>query len=162
MRSASNERAALASDAFIAPASFANRTSRDSRSASFMISATEIDLPSKIPPLITSNGFSFWKFFKLFAAVIGSPLIKATADGPLRSSSGTETPASFAAIFVKVFLTTEYLVSAPSERRSAFIEVTDNPRYSVNTVAWADRKSSTNSATAADLSGRAIWLPFIK
>jgi hypothetical protein len=85
--------------------------------------------------LITRAGFSFWKFFKDFAAAMGSPFINASADGPVRSEESISTPASFAAIFVKVFFTTEYLVSSPSDRRSAFIEVTDNPRYSVRIVA---------------------------
>ena len=153
-------RIALASEPFIAPASLDNRTSRDSRSASFIISATVTALPSKIPPLITRNGFSFEKFFRLFAASIGSPLINATADGPASRDGSISTPASFAAIFVRVFFTTEYLVLLPSARRSSFIDVTERPRYSVSTVAFAVRKSSVNSATAAALSGRAIWLPF--
>ena len=141
---------------FIAPANLAKRTSRDSRSASFMISAVVTALPSKIPPLMMRSGFSFWKFFKLFAASIASPLMNASAEGPMRRSSEISTPAFFAAILVKVFFTTEYLVSPPSERRSAFIELTVRPRYSVRTVALAERKSSVSSATAASLSGRAI------
>ena len=153
-------RIALASEPFIAPASLDKRTSRDSRSASFMISAVVTALPSKMPPLITRNGFSLAKFLRLFAASIGSPLTKASAEGPARSASSISMPAFLAAIFVRVFLTTEYLVVAPSERRSSFIDVTERPRYSVSTVAFAERKSSVNSATAASLSGRAIWLPF--
>jgi len=46
IRSASNTRAAFASEPFIAPASFAKRTSRDSRFASFMISSVVTVLPS--------------------------------------------------------------------------------------------------------------------
>ena len=140
----------------MAPASLDNRTSRDSRSAKRMISAVEIALPSKTPPLITSNGLSFWKFFRFFAASIGSPLMNATAEGPARRSSDRSTPALFAAILVRVFFTTEYLVSGPSDRRSSFIEDTVNPRYSVRTVAVDERNSSVSSATVASLSERAI------
>ena len=86
--------------------------------------------------------------------------MNATADGPASRVGSISTPASFAAIFVRVFFTTEYLVSLPSARRSSFIDVTERPRYSVSTVAFAVRKSSVSSATAAALSGRAIWLPF--
>ena len=121
-----------------------------------MISAVETDFPSNTPPLIIRSGCSFWKFFRLFAASIGSPLIKATADGPTRRSSDRSTPAAFAAILVRVFFTTEYLVSVPSDRRSSFIEDTVRPRYSVRTVALALRKSSVSSATAVSLSERAI------
>ena len=96
----------------------------------------------------------------LFAAAIGSPLMNAIADGPVNRSAERSTPASFAAIFVRVFLTTEYFVSAPSARRNFFIEVTVRPRYSVRTVAVAVRKSSVSSATAAVLSGRAIRFTF--
>jgi len=117
-----------------------------------MISAVVTCLPSKTPPLITRNGFSFWKFLRLFAAATESPFTKATAVGPERSASSTSTPASFAAILTSVFFATLYLVPTPSERRSALIEVTVKPRYSVTTVASADLKSSTNSATAAALS----------
>ena len=156
MRSASKVRAALAIVPFIAPASLDKRTSRDSRSASFMISAVETAFPSKTPPLITRSGCSFWKFLRLFAASIGSPLMNATADGPTRRSSERSTPAALAAILVRVFFTTEYLVSVPSDRRSSFIEATVNPRYSVRTVALALRKSSVSSATAVSLSERAI------
>ena len=86
--------------------------------------------------------------------------MNATAEGPASSDSSISTPAFFAAIFVSVFFTTEYLVSVPSDRRSCFIDVTERPRYSVSTVALAVRKSSVSSATADSLSGRAIWLPF--
>ena len=86
--------------------------------------------------------------------------MNATADGPTRRSSAISTPASFAAIFVRVFFTTEYLVVVPSARRSSFIDVTERPRYSVSTVALAVRKSSASSATADVLSGRAIRFTF--
>ena len=86
--------------------------------------------------------------------------MNATADGPTSRSSEMSTPASFAAILVRVFFTTEYFVSAPSARRSCFIAVTVKPRYSVSTVALAVRKSSVSSATAAALSGRAIRFTF--
>jgi hypothetical protein len=125
-----------------------------------MISAVVTAFPSKIPPLIIKSGFSFAKSRNALAASIGSPLINATAEGPASRDGSRSTPASLAAIFVRVFLTTEYLFFVPSERRSCFISPTDNPRYSVSTVAFALRKSSTISATAAVLSGRAIWLPF--
>ena len=91
------------------------------------------------------------------AASIGSPLTNANAEGPLSISSGIGTPASRAAILVRVFFTTEYLVVLPSVRRSAFIEVTDNPRYSVTRVACEVRKSSANSLTADAFSGFAIY-----
>jgi hypothetical protein len=160
MRSASNVLAALDIDAFIAPAILASRTSRDSRLASCIISAVVTALPSKIPPLIINSGFSLAKSRNALAASIGSPLINATADGPASIAGSRSTPASFAAILVKVFLTTEYLFLTPSERRSCFNNVAERPRYSVSTVAFAVRKSSTISATAAVLSALAIWHPF--
>ncbi|CAB4953389.1 unannotated protein [freshwater metagenome] len=160
MRSASKTRAALAIEPFIAPAILASRTSRDSRLANCIISAVVTALPSKIPPLITSIGFSFEKSLNALAASIGSPLINATADGPASNAGSKSTPASLAASFVKVFLTTEYLFLVPSERRSCFIKPTESPRYSVSTVAFAVRKSSAISATAAVFSGVAIWHPF--
>src|SRR6185437_583563 len=75
--------AARAIDAFMAPASIARSTSRDSRSASLLISDGVIDLPSMIPPLISSAGLALAKSRRPLAASTTSPLTKAIADGPV-------------------------------------------------------------------------------
>ena len=94
-------------DAFIAPASLASRTSRDSRSASFLISSAESGLPSSTPPLMTRTGFARAKSRRPLAASTGSPLTNAIADGPTQEV--LESPRSrlrLAAILVSVFFTT--------------------------------------------------------
>src|SRR5262249_38050282 len=99
--------AARAIDAFMAPASIASSTSRDSRSASPSISAGVIALPSMIPPLTSSAGFALANSRSPLAASTTSPLTNAMADGPVsRSPIWSATPASVAAIFVSVFFTT--------------------------------------------------------
>src|SRR5215470_13860328 len=120
---------AFAIDAFMAPASIASRTSRDSRSASRSISAGLIDLPSMTPPLISSAGLFLAKSRSPLAASTTSPLTNAIADGPVsRLPSWPATPASVAAIFVRVFLTTANVAWSPSERRSSAICATVSPR----------------------------------
>ena len=79
---AANSATAPDSDAFMAPASLASSTSRDSRSASFLISSAVRDLPSITPPLITRSGLALAKSRRPLAASTGSPLTKAIADGP--------------------------------------------------------------------------------
>src|SRR4029453_7142691 len=150
--------AACCGPAFIAPASFARSTSRDSRSASFLISSALSGLPSSTPPLMTRNGCALAKSRRPLAASTGSPLTNAIADGPTSSSVSCSTPASFAAILVSVFFTTAYLADSPSERRSSWSSATLRPRYSVSTAAFEVRNSSAISATAAALSGRAMGL----
>ena len=93
----------------MAPAILASRTSRDSRSASLVISDGVRDLPSRYPPLMTSWGFALAKSRRPLAASTGSPVMKAIADGPESWPSNASTPASFAAICVRVFLTTAYV-----------------------------------------------------
>ena len=110
--------AALAIDALMPPASLASRTSRDSRSASFLISSADSALPSRTPPLMTRLGFSLAKSRRPFADSTGSPVTKATAVGPANRSSSVLIPASLAAILVSVFFTTAYWAFSPSERRS--------------------------------------------
>src|SRR5665811_1168739 len=73
---------ALLSDANMAPASLARRTSRDSRSASLEISAGDKALPSRRPALITRWGFALAKSRRPLVASTGSPVMKAIADGP--------------------------------------------------------------------------------
>ncbi len=53
---AANRDTADCSEAFIAPASLDSSTSRDSRSASLLISSAESSLPSITPPLTISDG----------------------------------------------------------------------------------------------------------
>src|SRR5204862_187301 len=81
-------------DACRAPAILASSTSRDSRSASFVSSAGESDLPSSTPPLITRCGWALAKSRRPLAASTGSPLTTAIADGPCRRSSNAATPAT--------------------------------------------------------------------
>jgi len=103
---AAKRNTAFCSEAFMAPASLASRTSRDSRSASFLMSSAVMEAPSSTPPLITRNGLALAKSRRPLAASTGSPLTKAIADGPTRRSFSPSTPASFAAILVSVFFTT--------------------------------------------------------
>src|SRR5215475_14265925 len=108
--------AAFAIDAFMAPASMASSTSRDSRSASRSISDGLIDLPSITPPLITRAGLTLAKSRSPLAASTTSPLTKAIAEGPESSpSSSAAMPASAAASLVRVFLTTLNVARSPSE-----------------------------------------------
>src|SRR5262249_35471798 len=151
-----NTAAALLRFAFIAPASFASSTSRDSRSASLVTSAAEIVRPSKTPPLITSSGLVRAKSRRLLAASTGSPETKASAVGPVNRASRPSMPASAAARLAKVFLVTAYVVVLPSARRRVVICATVSPRYSVSTVAGELRKWSVSSATAAPLSSRIL------
>src|SRR5918996_6244679 len=140
----------------MAPASLASRTSRDSRSASFLISSADSTLPSRTPPLMTRFGLSLAKSRRPFADSTGSPVTKATAVGPLNRSSSVEIPASLAAILVSVFFTTAYWAFSPSERRRFLSCATVRPRYSVSTAAFELRNCSASSATAAALSGLAM------
>ena len=79
------------------------------------ISAGLIALPSSTPPLMTSNGFVLLKSRRPLAASTMSPRTNAIADGPTsKSVSSVVTPASLAAIFVSVFLTTENVAFVPS------------------------------------------------
>ena len=78
----------VASDAFIAPASLASRTSRDSRSASLVISSAVSSWPSSTPPLMTRTGCALAKSRRPLAASTGSPLTKAIADGPTSGRRG--------------------------------------------------------------------------
>src|SRR6476469_1207155 len=59
---------------------------------------------------------------------------------------------------VRVFLTTENLVSWPRETRSCLSCATVSPRYSVRTAAFDSLKSLVISATAETLLGVAITL----
>src|SRR6478609_1094375 len=59
---------------------------------------------------------------------------------------------------VRVFLTTENLVSWPRETRSCLSCATVSPRYSVRTAAFDSLKSLVISATAETLVGVAITL----
>src|SRR3954452_11806613 len=140
----------------MAPASLASRTSRDSRSASFLISSADSALPSRTPPLMTRLGLSLAKSRRPFADSTGSPVTKATAVGPLNRSSSVVIPASLAAILVSVFFTTAYWAFSPSDRRSVLSCATVRPRYSVSTAAFELRNCSVSSATEAALSGLAI------
>src|SRR5690242_8737901 len=105
---------------------------------------------------MTRFGLSLAKSRRPFADTTGSPVMKATAVGPLNRSSSVEIPASLAAILVSVFFTTAYWASSPSERRSVLSCATVRPRYSVSTAAFELRNWSASSATAAALSGLAI------
>src|SRR3954452_22594358 len=69
------------------------------------------------------------------AASTGSPSMKAIAVGPLSSGARSEKPTESAARFVRVFLTTAYVLPAPRERRSSVSCATVSPRYSVSTAA---------------------------
>ena len=99
--------AALLRFAFIAPASLASSTSRDSRSASLPTSAADMACPSNTPPLMTSSGLVRAKSRRPFAASTTSPWTKASAVGPVNSSSSPVMPASAAARLASVFLVTE-------------------------------------------------------
>src|SRR6266508_985522 len=149
-----NVAAALLRLAFIAPASFARTTSRDSRSASLRTSSADIVRPSNTPPLMMSSGFVFANSRRPLAASTGSPATKASAVGPVNKSSRPVMPASVAARLARVFLVTVYVVPRPSERRSCLSWATVSPRYSVSSVAEETRKLSVSSATAVALSAR--------
>jgi hypothetical protein len=84
--------------------------------------------------------------------------MKAIAVGPVSSSSGTGKPASDAARLVRVFFTTVYVVSLPSERRNWVSWAIVSPRYSVSTAADEPWKRSVISATAATFSWLATCL----
>ena len=71
-----------------------------------MTSAAVMALPSKTPPLMTSSGLAFAKSRSPFAASTGSPETKASAVGPVNSSSRPAMPASVAARFASVFFAT--------------------------------------------------------
>src|SRR3954452_11395919 len=84
------------------------------------------------------------------AASTGSPSMKAIAVGPLSSGARSEKPTESAARFVRVFLTTAYVLPSPRERRSWVSWATVSPRYSVSTAAlefW--NRSVISSITAA-------------
>ena len=104
MSGAWNVAAALLRFAFIAPASFASSTSRDSRSASLRTSSADIARPSNTPPLITSSGWVFANSRRPLAASTGSPETKASAVGPVNNVSRPLMPASTAARLASVFL----------------------------------------------------------
>src|SRR5690349_15464211 len=151
--------AALVIDAFMAPASMASSTSRDSRSASRSISDGLIDLPSITPPLITRAGLTLAKSRRPLAASTTSPLTNAIAEGPLNSpSSSAAMPASAAASLVKVFLTTLNVACSPSEWRSSASWATVRPRYSASTAPLELWNRSVSSATAATFSALAMGL----
>src|SRR6478672_2797012 len=120
----------------MAPASLARRTSRDSRSASFLISSAVSGLPSSTPPLMTRRGLALAKSRRPLAASTGSPVMKAIAEGPVSWPSKAVTPASLAASWVSCD--------------------TVRPRYSVSTAAPELRNLSVSSAMAADFSGFAM------
>src|SRR3954454_21265873 len=101
-----NRPAALVRLPFIAPASFANSTSRGSTSARRVISRASTVRPSTTPPLTTSSGWARAKSRMALAALTGSPSMKAIAVGPLSSGERSPKPTSSAARFVRVFLTT--------------------------------------------------------
>lgn len=90
------------------------------------------------------------------AASTGSPVMNAMAVGPAKSSSRPSTPASEAARLTSVFLATEYVADAPSERRSSARLATVRPRYSVTRAAVDSLNCSAMSATAVALSALAM------
>src|SRR3954451_11258960 len=145
-----NRPAALVRLPFSAPASLASRTSRGSTSARRVISRASTVRPSTTPPLTTSSGWARAKSRIALAALTGSPSMKAIAVGPLSSGVRSPKPTSSAARFVRVFLTTAYLLPSPRERRSWVSWATVSPRYSVSTAAldfW--NRSVISSITAA-------------
>src|SRR6476620_1368954 len=144
----------------MAPASLARRTSRDSRSASFVISSGVRALPSRTPPLITRRGFALAKSRRPLAASTGSPSTNAMADGPTSWPSNAVTPASLAASSVSVFFTTAKVAFPRSALRRSVICFTVSPRYSVSTAAPELRNLSDSSAMAAALSALAMGPPF--
>src|SRR4051794_18177742 len=113
---------------------------------------------------MTSAGLVRAKSRRPFAVSTGSPVTNAIAVGPARSfSSMAVTPASRAAMAVRVFLTTAYVACPPMLLRSWVSCDTVRPRYSVRTAALEFRNLSESSATAAALSGLAMALlpPFV-
>ena len=82
---AGNRTAALVSVPFMAPASLASSTSRDSRSASLLDLGGGEGRPSSNPPLMTSSGLAFARVAQPLAASTGSPLMKAIAVGPAKA-----------------------------------------------------------------------------
>src|SRR6478752_7593525 len=107
---------------------------------------------------MTSCLLALAKSVRLLAAATASPLMNAIAVGPESWSLNASTPASLAAMAVRVFLTTENLVSWPRETRSCLSCATVSPRYSVRTAAFDSLKSLVISATAETLLGVAITL----
>src|SRR6478735_3880573 len=107
---------------------------------------------------MTSCLLALAKSVRLLAAATASPLMNAIAVGPASWPSNASTPASLAAMAVRVFLTTENLVSWPRETRSCLSCATVSPRYSVRTAAFDSLKSLVISATAETLLGVAITL----
>ena len=105
-RGAANRLTAWLAEAFMAPASFDSSTSRDSRSASLAISAASSTRPESRPLRSTRALWALLKSRRPLAATTGSPLTKATADGPENSSTSASAPASLAARRARVFFTT--------------------------------------------------------
>ena len=154
-----NSAAACDSDAFMAPASLASSTSRDSRSASFLISSADSGLAVEDTALDDEQRVGLGEVtqtLRRLDRVTGDEGDRRrTAEAGRRASS---IPASLAAILVSVFFTTAYVAFSPSERRSSLSCATVRPRYSVSTAAFELRNCSASSATAAALSALAMGL----
>lgn len=116
-----------------------------------LISATVQSLPS-ITPLLTLN-FSFLSAYSsnFLAAAIGSSKPKVMPIGPTNRPSAGATEVPFAAILLRVFLTTLY--SAPTPFKpflSSAISATVSPLYSVRTTAFDFENLSDSSAICWD------------
>ena len=159
---ASSAYANCESVAFNAPASFdigacivpANMPRRTFFGGSFdmaLISSTEQSLPS-ITPLLTLNLSFLPAYSRTFlAAAMGSSKPKVMPIGPTNKSVAGSAGVPFAAMLLRVFLTTLY--SAPTSFKvflSSAISETVSPLYSVRTTAFDLENLSDSSAICWD------------
>lgn len=116
-----------------------------------LISATEQSRPS-MTPLFTLN-FSFLAAYSstFLAAAMASSKPKAMPVGPMNKSAAGSAGVPFAAILLRVFLTTLY--SAPASFRTFLSSATSDtvsPLYSVRTTAFDFENFSDSSAICWD------------
>ena len=102
-----------------------------------------------IPPLNSSTSCCFEKVVIVFATTTGSPLIRVSAIGPVRSSSSS-VPALAAASFARRFLTILKVASdSRSFERSSAACGTLIPLYSTAKIACDSERRSASSSTTA-------------
>ena len=145
-----------ASYAFIAPASLASSTSRDSRSASLATSASEIRTrPSNTPPLMTSSVMVLREIAKALGGL--NRVAGDEGDGG-RSGEQTRRPPVYvgarrSALRGEGVLDDRVRRGRSEARRSWSSWATVRPRYSVSTVAGESRKLSVELGNGSALVG---------
>ena len=143
----------------MAPASLASSTSRDSRSASLVISAALSGLAVEHAALDDQRRVGLGEVAQALGRLDRVAVDEGDGRRARRADRRTRsTPASLAASSVRVFFTTAYVAWPRSELRSSVSCSTVRPRYSVSTAAFEPRNLSASSATAAALSAWP-WAP---